>query len=149
LISPFVGRILDWYKAKYNKQLSWVNKILWIVINCCYIIMMIISFMFIAGASFRTNDEIIALADCVDRFWWICPPLVILRMIYMIVNDCELCNQKRSCRIWRLLRALDAYSSFRLIVIHYKLIICCKNSQQIILYRIQMILAWQRNAILH
>jgi transaldolase len=28
LISPFVGRILDWYKAKYNKQLSWVNKIL-------------------------------------------------------------------------------------------------------------------------
>lgn len=66
LISPFVGRIYDWYKKnllleKYNINMDpgvqSVKKIYHYYKNNCYK-------TFIMGASFRTTDQILALSGC-------------------------------------------------------------------------------------
>ena len=68
LISPFVGRILDWYKAKFPEQdfsgandpgVQSVKRIYDHYKSCGYQTV-------VMGASFRNTDEIIRLAGC-DR----------------------------------------------------------------------------------
>lgn len=67
LISPFVGRILDWHKAKYQKSYSGFEDPGVISVTMIYNYFKQHGYSTIVmGASFRNKDEILALAGC-DR----------------------------------------------------------------------------------
>ena len=67
LISPFVGRILDWYKAKTGKTYSPTEDPGVVSVTNIYNYMRYHKYKTIVmGASFRNTDQILALAGC-DR----------------------------------------------------------------------------------
>lgn len=67
LISPFVGRILDWHKAKYNKQYTAEEDPGVVSVRKIYRYFKRFNYdTIVMGASFRNTGEIIALAGC-DR----------------------------------------------------------------------------------
>jgi len=67
LISPFVGRILDWHKSKYNKQYSGNEDPGVLSVRTIYQYFKQFHYSTIVmGASFRNTGEIVALAGC-DR----------------------------------------------------------------------------------
>jgi transaldolase len=67
LISPFVGRILDWNKAKYGKTYSGFEDPGVISVTTIYNYFKQHGYnTIVMGASFRNKDEILSLAGC-DR----------------------------------------------------------------------------------
>ena len=67
LISPFVGRILDWHKAKYNKTYTAEEDPGVVSVRKIYRYFKRFHYhTIVMGASFRNTGEIIALAGC-DR----------------------------------------------------------------------------------
>lgn len=89
LISPFVGRILDWYKAAHKKEykkeedpgVESVKNIFNYYKKFGYKTI-------VMGASFRNTGEITELAGCdyltisvsIDSFWHSCRPVVFLSL---------------------------------------------------------------------
>jgi transaldolase len=65
LISPFVGRIMDWYKAKTGKSFTGTEDPGVISVRTIYGYFKKFSHSTIVmGASFRNKDEILCLAGC-------------------------------------------------------------------------------------